>query len=610
MSQTPLTARPLIPLTSFPEALRRFIGPEAPVAVAQMVARGLVPMPPPLKVCALYQVAQLHPTLAQQAGEALLVIPDDALRATLSSGLHPSILEWAAEVACASESLERLMWALNNPRLNPESGARLIANASVAVCERIGADQALLSRAPLLLQALCDAPQVPRALKDKLIEWATYMKLPLRSAHPSSSAQKPSEGGTATLRSPVTPSTQQASPLKRGAGPAPVEYSERGAPLIPCLTRAPLSLEGLSPTIARFLAPEAPEQATRMLISGVVPVPAPLRVLSLYHLSVTRPTVADLISPALGKLDTAALLDVLSSASHEGLIDWLAAERASDLRLVGAVIAHPMTSALTLARLALEAPEELVERLALNQARWLEAPLILQALYFNPHLRASTSDRVIELAARQGLDLSWLPEAEALVESLTGQRSPGEAPNPEVDAQFAQVLSDGQSRSPEETLAATIEADRVSRGGALHPADAEPRKGGYAAIMMMNVAQKIRLALLGSQSDRALLVKDSNKVVARAAIRSPSVSVSEALMYARNTSLPAPIIEYIATNKKWMQNYRLRAQIVMNPKTPTHIALQALNTLRPPELKAISQSHSVPAVVSQRAKTIIKSRQG
>ena len=128
--------------------------------------------------------------------------------------------------------------------------------------------------------------------------------------------------------------------------------------------------------------------------------------------------------------------------------------------------------------------------------------------------------------------------------------------------------------------------------------------------MMMNVAQKIRLALLGSQSDRALLVKDSNKVVARAAIRSPSVSVSEALMYARNTSLSAPIIEYIATNKKWMQNYRLRAQIVMNPKTPAHIALQALNTLRPPELKAIAQSHGVPAVVSQRAKAIIKSRQG
>ena len=59
-----------------------------------------------------------------------------------------------------------------------------------------------------------------------------------------------------------------------------------------------------------------------------------------------------------------------------------------------------------------------------------------------------------------------------------------------------------------------------------------------------------------------------------------------------------------------MQNYRLRAQIVMNPKTPAHIALQALNTLRPPELKAIAQSHGVAAVVSERAKAIINSRQG
>jgi hypothetical protein len=59
-----------------------------------------------------------------------------------------------------------------------------------------------------------------------------------------------------------------------------------------------------------------------------------------------------------------------------------------------------------------------------------------------------------------------------------------------------------------------------------------------------------------------------------------------------------------------MQNYRLRAQVVMNPKTPAHIALQNLNTLRPPELKAIAQSHGVPAVVSTRAKQIIKARQG
>jgi len=608
MSTQPHVARPLIPLSSFPEALRRFLSPEAPEAVAQMVARGLVPMPPPLKVCALYQVAHLHPSLAQQAGEALLVIPDEALRAVLSSGLPPSLLEWVAEVASVSGSLDQLMWALNNPRLSPESGARLIRDGSVAVCERIGNDQALLARAPRLLQALYDAPQTPRVLKDKLSEWAHYMKLPLqRSVDPV-----PAPARTHSTHAP-TPVPEQVSPPsdKLGTGAPPVEYTELGAPLIPPVERLPLQLTGFSPAVARFLAPEAPDQAVRMLVSGMVPMPPSLRVLSLYHLSVTRPTVGDLIPNAVAQLDPATLLEVISGASNAGLIDWLAEHREGDEALIGAVISHPACDALTLARLALKATEELVERIALNQARWLEAPVILQALYFNPHLRASTSDRVIELAARQGLDLSWLPESEALVESLTGQASKPVAPSAD-DALFSQALSEGQTRTPEETLAATIEADQAERTGrAPEPAEeGGKKKGGYAAIMMMNVAQKIRLALLGSQSDRALLVKDSNKVVARAAIRSPSVSVSEALMYARNTSLSAPIIEYIATNKKWMQNYRLRAQIVMNPKTPTHIALQALNTLRPPELKAISQSHGVPAVVSQRAKAIIKSRQG
>ena len=98
--------------------------------------------------------------------------------------------------------------------------------------------------------------------------------------------------------------------------------------------------------------------------------------------------------------------------------------------------------------------------------------------------------------------------------------------------------------------------------------------------------------------------------MARAAIRSPAVSVSEALLYARNHALKADIIEYIANNRKWMQNYRVKVQVVLNPKTPVNISLNALNTLRPAELRSVAQSHGVSGVVSARAKQIIKQRQG
>ena len=59
-----------------------------------------------------------------------------------------------------------------------------------------------------------------------------------------------------------------------------------------------------------------------------------------------------------------------------------------------------------------------------------------------------------------------------------------------------------------------------------------------------------------------------------------------------------------------MRNYQLRVQVILNPKTPINIALNALPSLRPPDLKSVARSHGVPAIVSTRAKEIIKKRIG
>ena len=620
-TSTTNTHRPLIPLESFPEAVRRFVAPDAPLPAAQMLARGLVPMPPPVRVCALYQVAQLHAGLSSEAQGSLKGIPSEQLKGVVLSALPAPILGWLAEAGATLPHTELLLWALENPRLAREEAERALSLAEASALERVGANQALLERAPHLLTALLNAPHSPQLLKTRLTEWASYAGLEgyvvLHEATTEPTAQEVTE-----------PTAQEADEEPDTAPPMavapPLEFSELGAPIIPPLTRAPLELSVFSPALQRFLTPEAPEAAVKMLLEGVVPMPPVTRLYALYQLALTRPLARDEAPRRAQQLSVEVPQEALTQTHHEGLIDWIAELWADHEGLMGEVVSHSSSADLTLARLALNASEGLTERVALNQRRWLMAPMILQALYFNPHLRASTSDRLIELAARERVDLSWLPESEELIASLTGASPEERAASVAVDEVFGQVLSEGKQRTPEqalsevaeaerEALRAELEAQRGAQNSEPHNTtqeEAPKKRGGYAAIMQMNVAQKIRLALLGSQSDRAFLVKDSNKVVARAAIRSPSVSVSEALMYARNTSLNASIIEYIATNKKWMQNYRLRAQVVMNPKTPAHIALQNLNSLRPPELKAIAQSHGVPAVVSTRAKQIIKARQG
>ena len=46
----------------------------------------------------------------------------------------------------------------------------------------------------------------------------------------------------------------------------------------------------------------------------------------------------------------------------------------------------------------------------------------------------------------------------------------------------------------------------------------------------MSVSQRIRRAMLGSKSDRMILVRDSNRLVAAAAIKSPLIQEGEVAM--------------------------------------------------------------------------------
>jgi hypothetical protein len=56
------------------------------------------------------------------------------------------------------------------------------------------------------------------------------------------------------------------------------------------------------------------------------------------------------------------------------------------------------------------------------------------------------------------------------------------------------------------------------------------------SIVKMNIPQKIRLALVGNQEARNLLIHDPNKVIALAVMRNPRLSEDEVMMY----PIPSP----------------------------------------------------------------------
>ena len=140
--------------------------------------------------------------------------------------------------------------------------------------------------------------------------------------------------------------------------------------------------------------------------------------------------------------------------------------------------------------------------------------------------------------------------------------------------------------------------------------DDKPKKRGSAAgrIRAMNIAQKVRLAMMGNSSERAILIKDSNKMVSRAVIRSPAITDNEVMKFAKNKSLDEEIIGYIARRKKWTRQYRLKKALILNPKTPLNVALNFLAYMRLNDLREVARSRGTSPGVAKAAKQAVKKK--
>jgi len=124
-------------------------------------------------------------------------------------------------------------------------------------------------------------------------------------------------------------------------------------------------------------------------------------------------------------------------------------------------------------------------------------------------------------------------------------------------------------------------------------------------IMKMSVAEKIKLATQGNKEARALLVRDSNKLVSVAVVRSPRVTDGEILGLANNRAAPDDVLRVIYMNREWTKMYPLKVALVKNPKTPSGIAMRFLATLRDSEVKELARNKNVPSGIQMQAKKMM-----
>jgi hypothetical protein len=130
----------------------------------------------------------------------------------------------------------------------------------------------------------------------------------------------------------------------------------------------------------------------------------------------------------------------------------------------------------------------------------------------------------------------------------------------------------------------------------------------FQKVMQLNVAEKVQLAMKGNAEERAILIRDSAKMVALQVLRSPKLSDNEICTYANLRSVTEDVLRVIASHRDWTKTYAVAHALVRNPKTPAGLSVQYLPRLGTRDLKIVMGDKNISELVRRHARNLFMVR--
>jgi len=349
--------------------------------------------------------------------------------------------------------------------------------------------------------------------------------------------------------------------------------------------------------LAQFVSGALPAHVRLGAARGGLPLaPADLlRVQSHLALSDPEASVREAATEALLACDAGELAEI---ASGEGISLEAAAFFAQtpgiDSRIIEALCRNPACPDDPIAHLALGAKTRIIEALLLNQVRLIRSPAVLEALESNPGLTAGQRGRLAEIRKH----FLAVPDDEPLPPALQA----------EMEAAMREAEAEETTRAAAPLGAAASEETDGPVPAVEGAAAIDEGLSTYQRIIRMSPNDKVKLAYRGSAEERALLIRDANRVVARSVLRSGRCSEKEVEGFANQRSLGEEVLRTIAANREWTKNYSVVLGLVRNPKTPPGMSLGFLQRLVNRDLNILGGDRNVTEVVRQTARRAFVAR--
>jgi hypothetical protein len=131
--------------------------------------------------------------------------------------------------------------------------------------------------------------------------------------------------------------------------------------------------------------------------------------------------------------------------------------------------------------------------------------------------------------------------------------------------------------------------------------DEEPQST-LQRIASLNVAKRIALAMKGTREERAILIRDPNRIVTASVLSSPKMNDTEVAAIAKMQNVSEDVLRTIANNRAWLKNYTVVLAVVKNPKTPVALSMNLMARLSEKDLKLLSTDRNVPDALRTQAR--------
>ena len=124
---------------------------------------------------------------------------------------------------------------------------------------------------------------------------------------------------------------------------------------------------------------------------------------------------------------------------------------------------------------------------------------------------------------------------------------------------------------------------------AFGPGDDEAaRQSAAERLAQLNVAERLKCAMKGTKEERAVLIRDPNKLVSVSVLSSPKLSESEVESFSKMANVSEEVLRIIGMSRGWTKNYGVIVGLTKNPKTPLAISLKFVQRLNDRDLKLVA----------------------